>query len=730
MKKSFTLIVLTLFISTALSAQKLSLNDLSNLCSKKTWQDVNQYMLVKGWTYYDSTKGDTDNYSTITWSYNKESYSNKAQAWFYIYTFDDYPNKISYNVFNKASYLLIQNSLVTNGFKIVDSEIQDEMVITTYANASYRLIITNSKTTEDKWSTSSVTSYNITLIKKLGIYDNANGKKVDYYDDGTVKSEYSLVNGKLDGPYTFYDESGNIKKTGGFKNGQIIGKVIEYNKDGTKDSDYYFVNDKMNGLSTSYYYDSVTKLLTAKEVGYYVEDEKEGIWDINIIDEKIEKRLFYTTYHKGIKEGEFQEVQGDTLIKGSYKNDLLNGAYKVYIDPIKSLLEKIINTKIDDLRLAEEGQYYNGKKTAYWKTYDISASLISEGNYLDGDKTGEWKFYNPNYVKENGTPEPFAKKLLLQSNYVNGKLNGRSERFYMAKTSNYPCRDIDNNHDKIDSCFTTTVSKIHEVMFYKNDLLHGNYELRDSINQIKLKGQFVNDLREGKWTSYLDKNIVDEEIEYKAGLNDGKYIVYDVNYRPSIIKEFQNGLFTQSKFYLGEDKKIVLQLNVIDRYSNHVKIKQIDYQKDGVLSKVYWMKNLGDDEVSLDSNFLKGRDDIKNSDTIFADGDYLLTTLDNRPLLSGVLYKNKKFDTWTSYYYDQKVKIEEKYINNAVVTEIYFNIDGTLFSGEFEFFDGNLNVKEVRKIKDGLRNGKTSYIDSTTNKTIRKENYKEGKLKS
>jgi hypothetical protein len=180
MKNKISLILFTLIISSTLFGQKLSLTDLTSLCNKKNWQDVNQFMMIKGWTYYDSKKGDTDKYNTITWSFNKNDYSDKAQAWFYLYTFDEYPNKISYSIFNKASYLLIQNSLTANGFKLVDSEIEDEEVISTYANSGYTLKVTNAKRSDDDYSDRSMTSYNITLIKKSGIYDNDNGKKTDY----------------------------------------------------------------------------------------------------------------------------------------------------------------------------------------------------------------------------------------------------------------------------------------------------------------------------------------------------------------------------------------------------------------------------------------------------------------------------------------------------------------------------------------------------------------------
>jgi hypothetical protein len=38
------------------------------------------------------------------------------------------------------------------------------------------------------------------------------------------------------------------------------------------------------------------------------------------------------------------------------------------------------------------------------------------------------------------------------------------------------------------------------------------------------------------------------------------------------------------------------------------------------------------------------------------------------------------------------------------------------------------HTKEIRKVKEGLRNGKTLIIDVDTKKTLRKESYKNGKL--
>jgi hypothetical protein len=56
--------------------------------------------------------------------------------------------------------------------------------------------------------------------------------------------------------------------------------------------------------------------------------------------------------------------------------------------------------------------------------------------------------------------------------------------------------------------------------------------------------------------------------------------------------------------------------------------------------------------------------------------------------------------------------------------EHYFKMNKELFTGEFILI--NDSVKEVRKIKDGLRHGKTIFIDINSNKVVQKETYKKG----
>jgi hypothetical protein len=149
MKRFLLYFTMSVLFYSNIYAQKLTLTDLTSLCSKKNWEDVNQALLAKKWTYYDSEKGSTLKYNTITWSFNKDYYSDKAQGWFYLYTYEGYPNKISYSVFNKESYSIIQNSISSLGFKLINSEIEDNQVKSTYTNTQYTLEISTEKRKDD-----------------------------------------------------------------------------------------------------------------------------------------------------------------------------------------------------------------------------------------------------------------------------------------------------------------------------------------------------------------------------------------------------------------------------------------------------------------------------------------------------------------------------------------------------------------------------------------------------
>jgi antitoxin component YwqK of YwqJK toxin-antitoxin module len=828
------LLLLTLIFCFEGFGQRLSLADLTNLCSKKNWEDVNQTLLSKSWTYYDSKKGSTYKYNTITWSFKKDYYSDKAQGWFYLFTYEGFPNKISYTVLNKDSYTLIQNSLTSNGFKLISSEIEDNEVISTYGNLYYTLEISTEKRKDDDWDDRSLTAYNITLIKKAGIYDPDNGKKTVYFEDATdaIQAEYTLLNGKLNGsfksyynngqlkivgyyvnglknglfkeydengilnseytmtkdefngPIKIYYTDGILKKSGNYLNGLENGIFIEYDPYGAKEAEYVmtagkknglvkvyeeaklshtttFKNDFKNGQYTEYYYNDESGELYLKLIGEFLNEEKNGNWKMIYIEKEKERLLKYENYINGLKNGKFQEVNGDSLIIGHYKNDQLDGDYKVYLDLKRMIAGGVIETDVNKLLIESEGTYRAGSKSGYWKNYDLSGTLESEGGYSNGEKTGEWNYYIIKWLDESGKTMPYSGQLQRVQNYTNGKLNGKSTRYSYFDEEEYPCSEEDKKKNSEENCKKFVYKKFLETSYYKNDKLNGLFELKDSVNQviargnfkddlkdgewvhrysikdenaetnfIYQKGNYVNDKREGKWIQYYKENAITDTFNYKNGDLHGEYISWNMSNKPYEIKLFSFGKLKELTVYDSQKEKPIRKYEIYDENYQNFRCLKTDYSESLKVSQEYWVNE--DEEIDhdiFDIYFTLLSGNSSSESKVYKDGEFKMFNSKDQPLITGKNLKEEQIGLWTYYYYDQNVKIESNYSQNKKIDEKYFDLQGALFSGEFIYIDQANNTREERKIKDGLRNGKTSYIDMKTNKNIKKENYKDGELK-
>ena len=778
-----TLPFILLFISQISLGQKLTLDDIENICNKSNWESVNQFLMNKNWEYHESEKGNSEKYSTITWSYEK-TYGDKASAWFYLYTYEGVPNKLSYSVFNKPSYSAIQNSVSSKGYKLQNSEIENNELISTYANSKFILKITTEKREKDSYSSfdESITAYSFLLIKKSSIYDLDNGKKIDYYYGNTKQTEYTIVNGEINGVLKVYYENGKLKKTGYYKNSLADGNFVEYDEEGNKTYEYYQSNDKKNGKLTAYednkisysthykddiqngerieyYYDDESGRLYLKVIGTLLNGEKEGSWSLIFIDkEKGERTLTKTSYSKGLKNGFSQDIKGDSLILANYANDKLNGNYKVYIDVTKTVFGGVIETDVSKLFLISDGKYQNDKKSDYWKNYSLTKSLSSEGNYLNDEKTGEWKNYYSKYTKDD-KPTHYSEKLYLIENYDRDKLNGLSTRFSYLNKEKYKCSELDENNKPKDSCTRMVFEKVLQKANYKDNMLNGEFELRDSLNVLVAKGNFKNDKKNGNWLHrYTDTDINDKPYEYfMEGLyendeREGKWIYYynkgevkvkkTINYsngqlngefiewnnynKPKEIKQFDNGVFKQLVVLDSVGLKERSKFEIFDEYSNQYKCKFTFYNNNGRASQVYWLKK--DGEISHNwfeiSFLLKLKE--KDKSLIYQDGEFRTYDSNDKPLIIGEYLEEDKIGDWSYYFYAQNVKLDVEYDDNNIISEKYLTIANELYDGDFTFTNNEDNVKEVRLIKDGLRNGKTVFIDLATGKTIKQVKYKDG----
>lgn len=788
------LILLFIFSSTSITAQNLALQDLFSLCNKTNWDEVNEQLLKKGWDFNDSRKGDDEHYNIITWTFNKDIYSDKAEGWLYLFTYEGYPNKITFTFADKTVYTKIKTGITAAGLKHTENSIEDNEIISVYTGTSFIVSVhTEKRVGEENYDIeNSITAYSVIVIKKSGVYDNDNGKKIEYDANGHVKSEYFLTNGKINGMLKVYHENGNLLKVGSFLNGLENGKFVEYNERGSKTAEYTMINGeiegpltifedelksqeinykqgKKNGKYLSFIYNDNNYLQT-KIVGEYLDDKKNGQWQTLLIVDGKEKMVEFTTYSKDLKNGAFSEyISSDSLETGFYKDGVLNGYYTL---KTSTIAYEITDTEkeITLWNTECEGSYKNGLKDGRWIYYSLG-NKIKEGNYKNGKETGMWAEY---LVIGNHFGELYS-----ETNYINGIKDGVYAKYFDCSTS------IDSTMESFSVRFINT--PVQETYYYSLGMKTGEYSLQDStgtimskgsyladkknglwiesyivrdLNQkpirIYNKGNYTNDKKTGKWQEYISEGSLLETQDYVDGVLDGKIVRLNENGKPSEVFYFLKGEMLYLEVFDS------FGINILNKYQiNSIKGKVINCLKTNFKDNIATTQ--GYEFISsfedfnfyyFDFDFMQATSDtgnivyheLHNSNTINQityestsskdkgwkkEGSFEISDIKNNKILETGSYKNnKKHGVWAKYNYEIGVYMEQEFYADMGGIEKYYLINTKqLFSGKFIVKHQNSVIKYEFKISNGLRDGKSKYYNEKGTE-IKTEKYEKGIIKS
>jgi antitoxin component YwqK of YwqJK toxin-antitoxin module len=184
----------------------------------------------------------------------------------------------------------------------------------------------------------------------------------EYHPNRSLKSVYTVVDGKKNGEYNEYLPSNKSFCTTDYEHDQLLFCCM-------------YVDDKKNGVYTEYYKDNGNLAYSCM----YVDDKKNG--EYKAYSKYIPDALAYTCM---------------------YVDDKKNGEYKEYYDCGKQL--KFIRYYVDDKKNGEETEFY-------WHTYSITRFdywtnkeyIAQDGryryrvfNYIDGERDNEYKIYELN----------------------------------------------------------------------------------------------------------------------------------------------------------------------------------------------------------------------------------------------------------------------------------------------------------------------------------------------
>lgn len=198
------------------------------------------------------------------------------------------------------------------------------------------------------------------IITGYGIYE---GEWTYYFKSGAIKAKGTYENSKKTGKWTYYYSNGKIEQTGTFSDNEQRGNWTWYYKNGQlKRQEFYNKNEKLEG--TVYEYDSLGNEMTK---GDYYNGIQEGPWFYHVNDFK-EVGSFTMGYQDGVWKSYYKN--GKLAFEGEYNEGEPVGKHLYYHqNGITSLV----------------GKYLGGQKHGKWRAYDKMGIIIQELVYKRGE---------------------------------------------------------------------------------------------------------------------------------------------------------------------------------------------------------------------------------------------------------------------------------------------------------------------------------------------------------
>ena len=579
-------------------------------------------------------------------------------------------------------------------------------------------------------------------IKRLGniLNHELHGVIKDYTESGNLISKTTFFEGKKNGNYEIYEDNGKIIEKGTFRDNFLDGllEIHNYDKD-FYEKTYYSLGKKNGNYEKSKGHDILIK-------GKYVNDEPDGKWNYFVKNKENPTPYIaaYFTYSNGIKNGLFRDVRNDSLIIGEYKNGLLEDSLKIY-KPISLFLLGIIPQDIQETEIISEGLMFEGKKSGKWRNYDLTHTLTSEGQYLNDLEYGEWKYYFPKYIDENSNQLEYSGQLFLKENYLNGKLNGKVERFSSLEKTPILCDTSIGTVNPLDTCFKLNWNKQYDLTYYKNGILHGPIEIRDT-GGILIKGNFIlgkknnlwtykqengiistgnyyADQKNGKWQAIQDNRILNE-VEYVNGKKEGISIDFDYFGKKLNQATFSDGNIKSVIKFDSISHKVLKTYENINYKNDSCYFKELYTSNDTIFSFHKRISTFLSNSKTEQFNFIY---DVENQEGILH-GTFFIKNAKGQPLITGDFFDGKKTNNWEYYNYIQGVRNTTIYVDGKRKYNFFKLIsNGEYFSGVYQTFSNNGIIFSAIKVKDGLRHGKTKIYDKT-GKLEKIKKYKKGLL--
>jgi len=369
-----------------------------------------------------------------------------------------------------------------------------------------------------------------------------------YFSNGNLKTEYPLVDGKIEGTAVSYYYGAALNEKTTYANDKKEGKHTVYFNSGKISFEDAYKEDQRTG-----YYKGYNQNGKINTEGWLEEDQKEGLWKFYNINGTINRQSFYST---NIINGSSLEynINGELIYKDNYFekgiyscvqidsngkefNELTfengNGQYKMlYADRNKCWFScPLVNGRFNgaytkfypDGSPYEKGFFVNGSKDSTITSYGLNGAVTNTGYFKKGNMEGEWKFFN-----ELG-------ELTSVLHYKNNELDGKRLSYnhgFVSYESNF------KEGERSGAQYIYGADKqIALVLYFDAGILMSyTYEGKDGklLPNIEIKNG------SGNIVSYYSNGQKSADLNYQQSLMEGKQVFYYSNGNLAEERNFSN----------------------------------------------------------------------------------------------------------------------------------------------------------------------------------------------
>jgi antitoxin component YwqK of YwqJK toxin-antitoxin module len=571
---------------------------------------------------------------------------------------------------------------------------------------------------------------------------------------------YTLEKGLKQGPEKLY-AAGRLTMSYPYKEGKMEGLAYEYDEQERVTAEIRYINGKKNGPAK--YLDNTGRVLSQ---GDHFDDYKEGKWTLFNYDELGRKVINTSTYAKGILNGPFTVYRRDSLIKGSYKNGMRDGFFKIYYSDKEWAADPQPEDTLPKNLLAT-GIYAYDEKDGPWALYK-NGLVYQKGFYKTGQRSGQWRIYvfDPDTIlsaidsyesdRLNGVSTVYYKqglkrircyqeseieagKMCLAQGYIRCK----EVRTFAAGLLDGPCEMYDSanvlrfkgsySHGRKtgvwtgavltgeDSAATATFYKT-----YKNDVLDGEYKELSNSGVLVTLGKYVENKKDGEWKYYWEDGSPHKTENYLTGRFNGKQVYYYRDGNKDTEYDYDVGTLTTVYIYDPMTKALDIRYELIARDDNSircrqfkfvndsVKIKDFDYAASVKLAKYTQPLDFTNEFHStlLSSNAGKGE----------ANGFYGVLSTKGDTMEKGQYLHGRRTGTWHTYYSKDMLRVDITYKDDIKTDEFYYNLNKEKpYSGVFIKYYSNGQAQCEYTIKKGKRHGKSKEYSVSSRVTLEEE---------